>query len=277
MSRRRAFVVGWPIGHSRSPLIHRHWLERHGIDGDYRAEAVEPNAIAAFLSSLRQRDYCGGNVTLPHKESAFRACEEATLVATALEAANTLWLEGDTLHGDNTDAYGFAANLDDNVKDWRAGRHALVLGAGGASRAILHALIGAGYTSIALLNRTPERAASLAAHFGSEIIRSGGLEAASDGLASADLVVNTTSAGLHGEPDLNIDWRAARRGAIATDLVYVPLVTPFLAAAAEHGMHIVDGLGMLLHQAVPGFERWFGVRPEVDEELRALVVADLAS
>jgi shikimate dehydrogenase len=273
MTAENAFVVGWPIAHSRSPLIHRFWLKRYGIAGDYRAEAVPPEEIDAFLASFRARGYRGGNVTLPHKEAAFRACASLTPVAERLEAANTLWLEGATLCGDNTDAYGFAANLDASVKDWR-GENALVLGAGGASRAVLHALIEAGFGRIDLLNRTPSRAEALAAHFG-PTVRAGGLDAIAERLPRADLVVNATSAGLHDDAALAVDWRLARREAIATDLVYVPLVTPFLAAAAEHRLRIVDGLGMLLHQAVPGFERWFGVRPEVDAALRDLVVADL--
>ncbi|MGH6922285.1 MAG: shikimate dehydrogenase [Propylenella sp.] len=275
MTARRAFVVGWPVAHSRSPLIHRFWLKRHGIDGDYRAEAVPPDAIEGFLSSFAEHGYCGGNVTLPHKEAAFRACKVLTPVARQLEAANTLWLEGSTLHGDNTDAYGFAANLDENVKDdWRGGGNALVLGAGGAARAVIFALVEAGYRSVAVLNRTPARAVALAEHFGAPV-RAGGLDLIPELLPSADIVVNTTSAGLDGDTSLKIDWREARPDAIATDLVYVPLVTPFLAAAAEHGLNVVDGLGMLLHQAVPGFEHWFGARPTVDPELRALVVADL--
>ncbi len=275
MNTARAFVVGWPIEHSRSPLIHRHWLKRHGIDGDYCAEAVPPDDAESFFRSFGEQGYCGGNVTLPHKEAAFRACRMLTPVAKRLGAANTLWLEGATLHGDNTDAYGFTANLDENVKGWRGGATALVLGAGGAARAVLFALMEAGYKSIALLNRSPERATALASHFGAPV-DPGGLDAVADVLPTADIIINTTSAGLHGDAELSIDWHMARPGAIATDLVYVPLVTPFLAAAAEHGLTIVDGLGMLLHQAVPGFERWFGVRPEVDAELRAIVVADLA-
>jgi shikimate dehydrogenase len=273
MTARNAFVVGWPVAHSRSPLLHRFWLKRHGIDGDYRAEAVPPDAIDEFLSSFADRGYCGGNVTLPHKEAAFRACRELTPVARRLAAVNTLWLEGSKLCGDNTDSYGFSANLDDKVSDWRGGAHALVLGAGGASRAVLHALIEAGYRSIAVLNRTPARAAALAELFGN-MVRPGGLDAIPEMLPHADIVINTTSAGLR-DTALPIDWSAARRDAIATDLVYVPLVTPFLRAATESGLRTVDGLGMLLHQAVPGFDRWFGVRPEVDADLRALVTADL--
>ena len=251
----QAFVVGWPIAHSRSPLIHRFWLGRYGIDGDYVAEPVPPDEIAAFFAGgFAAKGYVGGNVTLPHKEAAFRAAAVTTPMAKKLEAANTLWLEGSRLHADNTDVHGFLANLDERAPAWRSGGTALVIGAGGASRAVLQALIDAGFGSVALLNRTVARA---------------------EALAAADLIVNATSAELHGGEGLVIPWHVARERAIATDLVYVPLVTPFLEGARQRGLTIIDGLGMLLHQAVPGFERWFGVRPTVDDELRALVVADL--
>ncbi len=274
MSGRKAFIVGWPIAHSRSPLIHRHWLRRHRIDGDYVAEAVPPEAIDAFLGDFGRRNYIGGNVTVPHKEAAFSAATEATEVATKLEAANTLWLENGRLHADNTDTYGFVANLDEGAPGWRTGARALVIGAGGASRAVLYALIEAGFERIALLNRTVARAEALARHFGKPI-EPDGLDRLETALADADLIVNATAAGLHEGEGLDVPWDAAKVGAIATDLVYVPRVTPFLAGAEARGLKIVDGLGMLLHQAVPGFERWFGVRPEVDAELRALVVADI--
>jgi shikimate dehydrogenase len=271
---RRAFVAGWPIAHSRSPLIHRFWLQRHGIDGDYCAEAVPPEEIDAFLRGFSSRGYAGGNITLPHKEAAFRACAVTTPVAARLEAANTLWLEAGRLCGDNTDVHGFTANLDDRAPEWRSGSNALVVGAGGASRAVLQALIDTGFRSIAVLNRTPERAESLARHFGNPVT-SGSLDGLADAVATADLIVNTTSAGLHDEERLAVPWAAAKRGTIATDLTYVPLVTPFLREAEQAGLRIVDGLGMLLHQAAPGFERWFGVRPTVDVELRDHIAADL--
>jgi shikimate dehydrogenase len=271
----KAFVVGWPIAHSRSPLIHRFWLRRHGIAGDYVAEAVPPDAIDAFLTDVRAMGYVGGNVTLPHKEAAFRAAVSTTSVARKLEAANTLWLEGRGLHADNTDVYGFAANLDDYAPAWRGGATALVIGAGGASRAVLQALIDAKFKSIVLLNRTVPRAEALAAHFG-DPVRAAGFAKLVEALPAADLVVNATSAGLHDGEDLVIPWHVARKSAIATDLVYVPLITSFLEGAQDRGLTVVDGLGMLLHQAAPGFERWFGVRPVVDEELRAHVVADLS-
>ena len=274
MTARKAFVVGWPIAHSRSPLIHRFWLKRHGIDGDYLREAVQPDVIDAFFKSLGEKGYVGGNVTLPHKEAAFKACAVTTPVARRLEAANTLWLDGGRLNGDNTDVYGFIANLDEQAPDWRLGSAALVIGAGGASRAVLEALIGAGYQSIALANRTLARAETLARHFGNPV-SAFGMDALDDLVRRADLIVNATSAGLHDEASLGVPWQAAKKSAIVTDLVYVPLVTPFLHEASDAGLTIVDGLGMLLHQAVPGFERWFGVRPKVDAALRDHILADL--
>ncbi len=274
MSAPKAFVVGWPIAHSRSPLIHRFWLARYGIDGDYLAEAVPPQSIEAFFGNLGERGYVGGNVTLPHKEAAFRAAASATAVAAKLKAANTLWLKDGRIHADNTDVYGFATNLDEEAREWRRGSTALVLGAGGASRAVLAALVDAGYSHVALLNRTAGRAEALAREFG-PMIRAGGLDNLAEAITAADLVVNATSAELDGNAGLLVPWQAAKKPAIATDLVYVPLLTPFLRGAMSAGLKVVDGLGMLLHQAAPGFERWFGVRPAVDAELRAHIVADL--
>jgi shikimate dehydrogenase len=185
-----------------------------------------------------------------------------------------LWLEGGALHGDNTDGYGFATNLDDHAPDWRKGSSALVIGAGGASRAVLQALIDAGYGSVALANRTVERANALARHFGPPVTAHD-LKSLPELISTADLIVNATSAGLHGEARLSVPWKNAKKNALATDLVYVPLITPFLQDASSFGLRTVDGLGMLLHQAVPGFERWFGVRPTVDRELRDHILADL--
>jgi shikimate dehydrogenase len=276
MSAQKAFVVGWPIAHSRSPRIHRFWLARHGIEGDYCPEAVQPEAIGEFLKSFPAKGYVGGNVTLPHKEVAFRACAVTTPVAQRLEAANTLWLEAGRINGDNTDVYGFSANLDDLAPEWRSGSTALVIGAGGASRAVLQALIDAGYKTVSLANRTRARAEALAKHFG-EPVSAIGLDELPAAFPEADLIVNATSAGLHDADTIDAPWRVAKGSAIATDLIYVPLVTPFLSNARERGLKIVDGLGMLLHQAVPGFERWFGVRPAVDAELRDLITADIKS
>lgn len=274
MTRRKAFVVGWPVAHSRSPLIHCFWLARHGIDGEYGAEAVSPTEIALFFGSLADRGFAGGNVTLPHKEAAFRACDTVTEVAGRLGAVNTLWREDGRLCGDNSDVYGFAANLDDRAPDWRSAGAALVFGAGGAARGVLEALVAAGFQSIVIVNRTPQRAEALADRFGAPV-RAAGLDSLNALFPEARLIVNTTSAGMAGQDEIALDWSSAHSDAIATDIVYVPLVTPFLRGASLRGLKVVDGLGMLLHQAVPGFERWFGERPCVDAELRRLVEADL--
>lgn len=275
MTAPKAFVAGWPVAHSRSPLIHRFWLRHYAIEGDYVAEPVPPDALPAFLQEMRARGYAGGNVTLPHKEAAFRACNWTTPVAARLGAANTLWLEGGRLCGDNTDVYGFTANLDECAPGWRRGTTGIVLGAGGASRAVLYGLIHAGFKEIILMNRTASRAEELADLFGGPV-RAVALSALPELLPQAGLVVNATSAGLHGGAEAAIDWSSASAEAVATDLTYVPLLTPFLAGAAARGLRTVTGLGMLLHQAVPGFQRWFGVRPEVTAELRRLVEADIA-
>ena len=274
MSGPTAFVVGWPVAHSRSPLIHRFWLNRYRLPGDYVRQAVPPDEFERFLAGLADRGFVGGNVTVPYKEAAFRRCVEVTAVAERLGAVNTLWLEGDRLLGDNTDAHGFACNLDDANPDWRSGLVAAVLGAGGAARAVLHAVAQAGYREIILLNRTAERASDVARRFGMPV-QAGPLTELPYWLPRCDLVVNTTSAELSGHDALPVDWRVARRDAIAADIVYVPLLTPFLQGAADRGLRIADGLGMLLHQAAPGFERWFGRRPAVDAELRDAVLVDL--
>ena len=270
----RAFVTGHPIGHSRSPKIHGHWLKHHGIDGSYTAIDVAPEAFEGFMSKLARDGFRGGNVTIPHKEAAFRLVERREGAAEAVGAVNTLWFEEGRLVGGNTDVFGFHANLDEFAPDWDKARAALVVGAGGAARAAIHALISRGIRDVRVANRTVERARELADHFGPAVTAHG--TAALKELASdAGLLVNMTSLGMNDGGALPADpaWLPAE--AVVHDVVYVPLVTPLLAAARDRGLKTVDGLGMLLHQAVPGFERWFGVRPEVTPALRALIVADL--
>ncbi|MBL8581551.1 MAG: shikimate dehydrogenase [Rhizobiaceae bacterium] len=270
---RKAFVCGHPIAHSRSPLIHRHWLARYGLAGSYDAIDVAPADFGAFAAALAADGFAGGNVTIPHKEAAFAAAARRDGAAAAIGAVNTLWLEDGVLCGGNTDAHGFAANLDERAAGWDDGGSALVLGAGGAARAVVHALKERGFRRIIILNRTVERAVELAQRFGAGVAAHG-YEASGHWLRDADLVVNTTSLGMHGEA-LPVDIALLPDDAVVTDIVYVPLVTPFLAAAAARGLRTVDGLGMLLHQAAPGFERWFGTRPQITEALRALVLADI--
>jgi shikimate dehydrogenase len=272
----RACVIGWPVEHSRSSLIHRYWLKQYGIDGAYEMEAVEPKDLARFLGSLAAHGYAGANVTLPHKEAALRLSAVADEAARAIGAANTLWLDrAGRLCAGNTDAYGFMTNLEAEAPDWNRGRRSvMVLGAGGAARAILHGLLGEGAARILLANRTRNRAEALAQAFGPSV-HVVDWEDRHRALAGCGLLVNATSLGMTGKETLDIDLEALPDDAVVADIVYSPLETKLLAAARARGNRVVDGLGMLLHQAVPGFERWFGVRPEVTPALRAHVVAAL--
>lgn len=269
-----AFVIGHPITHSRSPLIHGFWLKTLGLPGSYQRIDIHPDDIETFLRDLPQSDFVGGNVTLPHKEAAHRVAHRLDAAAQAIGAANTLWLEDGELIAGNTDAIGFSANLDAEAPSWRQMRTALVLGAGGAARAILFALKEAGFTEIRIVNRTLSRAQELSDRFGPGVSAHGWDEV---GLLAGDagLVVNTSSLGMAGKDELPLDVSLLPDNAIVSDIVYVPLETPLLAAARARGLVGVDGLGMLLHQAVPGFERWFGVRPQVTPQLRAHILADL--
>jgi shikimate dehydrogenase len=275
---KRACVIGWPVAHSRSPVIHRYWLKLYGLDGAYEQEAVRPEEIEDFLHSLGQWGYKGANVTLPHKEAALAAADRPDEAATAIGAANTLWLDAKgLLHASNTDAYGFMTHLAAEAPDWNKGsRPVMVLGAGGAARAILHGLLEAGASKILLANRTGGRAEALAQGFGSRVSVVP-WEDRNRALAGCGLLVNATSLGMTGKPPLDLDLSALPKDATVADIVYSPLETPLLAAAKARGNRIVDGLGTLLHQAAPGFERWFGVRPEVTPELRAYVAAHLGA
>ncbi|MDG4884423.1 shikimate dehydrogenase [Mesorhizobium sp. WSM4884] len=274
MAEHKAFVTGHPIAHSRSPKIHGYWLAKYGIDGSYSAIDVAPDDFAAFLKSLGENGYRGGNVTIPHKEAAFALVQRRDDAAEAIGAVNTLWLEDDVLWGGNTDGLGFAGNLDEHAPSWAANGPAVVLGAGGASRAVIHALKQRGVSDIRIVNRTLARAEELADRFGAGV-SAHPAGAAGELLADAGLLVNTTALGMHGNETLAADPAGLPGHAIVTDIVYVPLETPLLAAARARGLKTVDGLGMLLHQAVPGFERWFGKRPEVTPELRRMIVADI--
>jgi shikimate dehydrogenase len=271
----RACVVGWPVAHSRSPLIHGYWLDRLGIAGSYGREAVRPEEAAGFLRNLRARGYVGCNVTIPHKEMAYTVADEALPAARAAGAANTLWYEGNRLLADNSDGAGFVSNLRSALPDFRlAGSVVSVLGAGGSARGIVYALLQAGVCQVRVFNRTRARADGLAGAFG-ERVRAFDWSDRNERSRGVALLVNTTPLGMARAGTLEVDLDALDRGAVVADIVYVPLVTPLLAAARQRGLATVDGLGMLLHQAVPGFERWFGVRPEVTAELRALLVRDI--
>jgi shikimate dehydrogenase len=273
---KRACVIGWPVEHSRSPAIHRYWLELYGIDGAYEKEAVRPEEFASFLGSLSDRGYAGANVTLPHKTEALRLATIADESARAIGAANTLWLDGaGRLNASNTDAYGFMTNLNQEAPHWNKGRApVMVLGAGGAARAILYGLIAQGASRILLANRTRDRAEVLAGTFG-PAVSVVDWDARNQALAGCGLLVNATSLGMSGKGPLDIEVEALPEDAVVADIVYSPLETPLLATARARRRQAVDGLGMLLYQAVPGFERWFGVRPQVTKELKAHVAATL--
>jgi shikimate dehydrogenase len=272
---RAACVIGWPAAHSRSPLIHRYWLKRYGISGDYRAEAVPPDAFADFVRSLAARGYVGANVTVPHKTAAL-ALSQPDERARAVGAANTLWLDEGELRATNTDAEGFIANLDASAPGWDKGlQAALVLGAGGSARAVVFGLLERGVPRIDLANRTLARAEELARDFG-PAVRTVPWDEVGERLSEARLLVNTTTLGMAGQPPLALSLERLPSDAVVADLVYVPLQTALLAQARACDLRCADGLGMLLHQAVRGFSLWFGVTPEVTPKLRALIEADLA-
>jgi shikimate dehydrogenase len=271
----RAGVIGWPVAHSRSPLIHGYWLKRYGLDGSYDRHAVEPGAAAAFVRSMRERGLAGCNVTLPHKEAVYAAADETLPAARAAGAANTLWFQNDRLIADNTDAAGYLNSLLAAIPDLDlAGKRVAILGAGGAARGIIFALLGAGVGGILVFNRTRARADAVAAYFGAKVQVLDWTDRATRS-READLIVNTTALGLAGGEPLGMDVSLLKASCIVSDIVYVPLETPFLAAARARGLQTAGGVDMLLHQAVPGFEKWFGVRPEVTAELRALLVRDI--
>ncbi|HEV7256296.1 MAG TPA: shikimate dehydrogenase [Bosea sp. (in: a-proteobacteria)] len=271
----RCFIIGHPVAHSRSPLIHGTWLAEHGLRGSYERVDVAPEDLPAFVERLRAGEFTGGNVTVPHKEAMLPLIDEVSEAARAIGAVNTLWREGTRICGDNTDVSGFLAHLDATVPGWdERVRTVLVLGAGGAARGIGFGLKVRGVRRIILANRSRTRADELAASLGAPV------EAADWAqrnalVGQADLVVNTTALGMHGQPPLDLDLTHLRPGTIVDDIVYVPLMTPLLVDAERRGGVIVDGLGMLLHQAVPGFARWFGVTPAVTPALRAKLEADI--
>ncbi len=274
---RKVCVIGWPITHSRSPLIHNYWIKLHGIeDAVYERLAVPPEELNATLRGLHDWGFVGANVTVPHKEAVFATLMRHDAVAARLKAVNTIVTTSMGLEGRNTDGYGFIANLKDRARFWRAGDGpAVLIGAGGAARAVAASLEAEGVPEIRIVNRTRDRAVALAADLKLKSVRIFEWAEMAEALSGANLLVNTTTLGMKGQKDLEIDFSALPKTALVTDIVYTPLHTGLLKSARARGNPVADGLGMLLHQAVPGFEAWFGVRPEVTPELRALVLADM--
>jgi shikimate dehydrogenase len=273
---KHACVIGDPVSHSRSPLVHGFWLAELGIEGSYGRERVSSDALAGFITGLRERGYRGCNVTLPHKEAAFRLVGATTELSRQLAAVNTVWLDEDgRLRGDNTDVHGFVANLDQEMPGWRMTTStALVLGAGGAARAIVMGLMLCGVERVIVANRSAERADALVAGLPrpAETVT---LDRLPKILPDADLLANTTSLGMVGQPRHDFALARLKPGALVTDIVYVPLETELLREARLRGHPTVGGLGMLLHQAVPGFEHWYGTRPSVSPALYRHVAADI--
>lgn len=273
----KAGVMGWPARHSLSPRLHTFWLSLYGIDGSYQAIDVAPDDFPGKLKALAEDGFAGCNVTVPHKETALATIDAADQNAKRIGAVNTVTVRSDgTLLGSNSDGYGFMENLRQRAPDFDAGAGpAVLLGAGGAARGVVAALLDAGCPGVHITNRTHERAVQLKDHIGGAITvhewdeRSAVFE-------GANLLVNTTTLGMENNPPLDIDFSRLPKDALVTDIVYTPLDTPFLKRASAHGNLCVDGLGMLLHQARPGFEAWFGVAPEVTDDLRAHVLSNLA-
>ena len=268
-----AGVMGWPIGHSRSPRLHGFWLAQHDIDGAYLPLAVHPKNLAGALKALPMLGFAGVNLTLPHKAAALALVDRASEEAQRIGAINTVVVGADgLLEGSNTDGYGFLAHLRAAAPGWQATAPVVLLGAGGAARAIAVGLLEAGVPELRLSNRTPGRAGELAAALGPKVKRID-WDRRNEALEGAGLLVNSTTLGMAGQPALEISLLRLPRSAVVYDIVYVPLETPLLAAARARGNATVDGLGMLLHQARPGFAAWFGREPEVDAALRDFVLA----
>ena len=262
----KAGVIGHPIGHSKSPLIHNYWIKQHGLDGSYEAIDIPPENLESEIARLTAEGYAGFNATIPHKESLFELCDETDALAQTCRAVNTIVLKDGKIQGYNTDPFGYLANLESHFPDFHyTGKTALIIGAGGAARAIAAGLIEKGIGKILITNRTKERAESLVSDLGAgEVI---------DSIKPCDLLINTTALGMAGQPPLDIDLDALSQDTIISDIVYAPLETDLLKAAKASGNPTVTGIGMLLHQARPSFEKWFGIMPDVDAELERLVLS----
>ena len=275
----RTFVIGHPVAHSRSPLIHGYWLKTHGIAGSYERIEVAPDELPNFIARVRDGEFIGGNVTVPHKQAALTLIDEADAAARAIGAVNTIVRRDGRLLGANTDWYGFLANLDDRAPGWdKNPGPAVVIGAGGSARGIVFALSQRGFSPIRILNRTVARAGdmvtSLAESVGAKL-EAHSLDTFETIAPETRFVVNTTTIGMHGSRFDDLALAKLPKTALIADIVYTPLKTPLLADAEALGLKSVDGLGMLLHQAVPGFAQWWGVRPEVTADLRRLVEKDM--
>ena len=267
-----AGVLGWPVMHSRSPLLHNYWFKKHGLAGTYVPLAIQPEGLQAALRALHPLGFAGCNLTIPHKQQAMKIVDQVDAVAKAIGAISCVVVRRDgSLFGTNNDCWGFIQNLRQQYPDWRADAGpAVVLGAGGGSRAVCYALVQAGAKEIRVVNRSHERAQKLAQELGAPL-KAVAWEQRHDALEGAALVVNTTSCGMVGQPPLDLALDRLPRAALAADIIYIPLETPLLRAARQRGNRTLNGLGMLLHQGRPAWKAWFGIEPEVTPELTALV------
>ncbi|MEP1331067.1 MAG: shikimate dehydrogenase [Lentilitoribacter sp.] len=271
----QAGVIGWPIHHSRSPIIHNYWLNQQSINGNYQTIAVSPDAADAFFKGFKTSGLAGFNITIPHKETVIPYLDHIDEAATAIGAVNTVWLEDGKMCGSNSDWIGFSDNLDHLAPGWdQHNDHALILGAGGAARGVIFALLKRGFENITVANRTVTRAEELADHFGDNV-HAIGLSQAEQAIESSTLLINTTSLGMDNNPPLPLTLDGIQPDCLVTDIVYTPLETPLLKLAKSKGNKTVDGLGMLLHQAKMGSKLWFGGDPVVTDELRDLVLQDM--
>jgi len=262
----KAGVIGHPISHSKSPLIHNYWIKQHGLNGSYEAIDIAPENLKSEIARLANEGYAGFNATIPHKETLFEICDETDALAQKCRAVNTAVLKDGKIYGYNTDPFGYLANLEAHCSDFDyTGKTALIIGAGGAARAIAAGLIEKGIAKTLITNRTRERAENLVDDLGTGNVI--------DSIEPCDLLINTTALGMTGHPPLDIDLSPLSQDTIISDIVYAPLETDLLKAAKQRGNPTVTGIGMLLHQARPSFEKWFGVMPEVDAELERLVLA----
>lgn len=272
---KKTCVIGWPIAHSRSPLIHSYWLKKYGIDAVYEKKAVEPKNVAQFIANLAASEFIGCNVTIPHKETAFQAVAKADEIAGRLGAVNTVYLKDGVICGTNTDGEGFIASLRHAYPAFELrNKTAVIIGAGGAAKAIIGALLDEGVAKIGIINRTRERIHDLQLQFGSSVCEISKV-ISNDALESCALLVNTTSQGMESQPSLELEIQSLNPNALVADIIYTPLETAFLEKAKKQGNPVLGGLGMLLHQAVRGFELWFGVKPDVTAELYELIAADV--
>lgn len=268
--------MGWPVAHSRSPIIHTHWIQKHQLHGSYVLLPVQPDRFEDAMRGLVALGFAGCNVTIPHKISAMKAMDWVDPLAQRMGAVNTVVVQADgALHGFNTDGFGYIQSLRDAKPSWRGDAGpALVLGAGGASRAIVVSLLDEGVPEVRLVNRTRAKAQELADEIDARVVVYDWQER-NDAMAGVSLLVNTTSQGMHGEPELDVHLDALPDDALVSDAIYIPAQTPLLAQAHARGLVTVNGLGMLLHQARPGFKAWFGVMPDITPELRQAVQATL--